>query len=312
MEMKACGLCGTDIEKLHGQYTAAMPVLGHEAVGVVAGVGSGVTEFRAGDRVFPHHHVPCRRCYFCRRGSETMCRRYRTSNLVPGGFSEFFIVPSWNVAGGGVLRLPQTVGFAEGAMIEPVACCLRALDRCGARPGESALVVGAGPVGLVHALLLDSMEAEVIVSDVNSARLAFARDRAIENTLDPRSVDVAESVKRLTGGRGADLAIVASGSPRATVQALRSVRKGGRVCLFGVPVKGSVLDYDFSDIFNSEVTMVTSYGATEIETAKALGLMASKLIDVRPLLTHKFPLGEFEKGVEVASSGEGMKIIITP
>src|SRR3972149_6256909 len=107
VEMKACGLCGTDIEKLEGRYTASPPVIGHEAAGVVAGVGEGAEGFKVGDRVFPHHHVPCSECYFCKHGSETMCARYRESNLDPGGFAEYFRVPAWNVQRGGVLKLPE-------------------------------------------------------------------------------------------------------------------------------------------------------------------------------------------------------------
>ena len=312
VEMKACGLCGTDVEKIRGQYTAAMPVLGHEAVGVVARLGSGVKGFEVGDRVFPHHHVPCHKCFYCRRGSETMCLRYRGSNIVPGGFSEFFIVPAWNVKGRRVLRLPSKVGFKECTMIEPVACCLRALDRCKVHSGESVLIVGAGPVGLAHAIILRAMKSHVMVSDISPERLSFAKKIGIKDALDPREVDVEEAAKRLSGGRGADLAIVASGSPKATVQALKAVRRGGRVCLFGVPVKGSVLDYDFSDVFNSEVSVITSYGATEAETARALSLIGSKKINVSPLLTHRYRLEGFGEALRVAAGGRGMKVVVTP
>lgn len=114
VKMEACGLCGTDLEKMRGEYTASMPVLGHEAVGFVADVGEGVTDFKKGDRVFPHHHVPCYECYFCKTGSETMCDMYRKSNIFPGGFSEYLKVPSWNVSKGGVLKLPERNEFRNG------------------------------------------------------------------------------------------------------------------------------------------------------------------------------------------------------
>jgi L-iditol 2-dehydrogenase len=310
--MKACGLCGTDVEKLHGEYTAAMPVLGHEAVGVVASVEGEAGGFKEGDRVFPHHHVPCHNCYFCQHGNETMCKEYRASNLDPGGFSDFFRVPSWNVAGGGVLRIPLSLGFEEASLIEPTACCIRALERCRVEGDETVLVVGAGPLGMTHALLLISMKARVCVSDVSGQRLEFAHRAGIELALDATKEDVPAAVKAFAAGRGADLAIVASGSPKAIVQALKSVRRGGRVCLFGVPFKGSILDYDVSDLFNSEISVITSYAATDVETRKALGMMAERRVNLGSLISHRFSLAELDKAVQVAERGEGMKTVIVP
>jgi L-iditol 2-dehydrogenase len=312
VEMKACGLCGTDVEKLRGRYTAAMPVLGHEAVGTVASVGEGVAGLKEGDRVFPHHHVPCRECYYCKQGSETMCDRYRTSNIDPGGFSEYFRVPKWNVDGGGVLRLPPGMEFEDASMIEPVACCIRALARCAVGPGDSVLVAGAGPVGIMHALLLKQMRSSVVISDVSEQRLKFAEKAGVGTVVDAAREDVTGAVKKQTGGRGADVAVVASGNPRAVIQGLRAVRKGGRVCVFGAIAKGSVLDYDFSDLFNSEVSVITSYGATEAETSKALDLIARKEVDFGRLITHRFHLSNFDEAVASSEEGSAMKVLMTP
>jgi L-iditol 2-dehydrogenase len=312
VQMKACGLCGTDIEKIHGEYTAAMPVLGHEAVGVVAQADGEAGGFRKGDRVFPHHHVSCGVCYYCRRGSHTMCDRYRTSNLDPGGFSESFRVPQWNVSHGGVLRLPDGIGFEEASLIEPVACCVRALDKCGVGAEDTVLVVGAGPVGMAHALLLAYRKASVLMSDVNRERLRFAQTRKTASVLDAVRTDIPREVRQRTSGRGADLAIAASGSREAIVQALRSVRKGGKVCIFGVPPRGSVLEYDVSDPYNSEVSIIPSYGASDSDTAKALEVIAAHAADFGSLVTHRFAITDFQEAVETATSGRGMKVVITP
>lgn len=312
VEMKACGLCGTDIEKIRGEYTASLPVLGHEAVGVVSSVGPGVAGLKEGDRVFPHHHVSCGACHYCRKGSETMCAEYRKSNLEPGGFAEYFRVPRKNVEAGAVLRLPRTLDFELGALIEPVACCIRGIDRLAPERGDTILVAGAGPVGMMHALLLKWRGAKVMVSDVSAPRLEFAREARVGATIDAGKGDVPRQVREHTGSRGADLALVASGSPRAIVQALEAVRRGGRVCLFGAPFKGSVLDYDISDAFNSEVSMITTYGATEKETKRAMKLLAAGTVDFAPLITHRFPLKDFEKGVEASLSGRAMKVLVTP
>ncbi len=310
--MEACGLCGTDLEKIRGEYTASMPRIGHEAVGRVASVGEGVVEFKAGDPVFPHHHVPCYECYLCRAGAETMCERYRTSNLDPGGFSESFRVPAWNVQKGGVLKLPDGMDFRVASMIEPLACCVRALVMCKVLEGDTVLVAGAGPVGMSHALLLREMGAKVIVSDVSEPRLEFAGKTGVDVVLNVARADVPGRVKSESGGRGADLAIVATGSKEAILQGLRAIRKGGTVCLFGVPHKGSVLDYDLSEFYNSGQHMVTSYAATEKDTKEALRILSAREEDFRSLITHTFPLERFEEAVEAATTARAMKVVVTP
>ncbi|MDE1854184.1 MAG: alcohol dehydrogenase catalytic domain-containing protein [Thaumarchaeota archaeon] len=309
--MAACGLCGTDLEKMRGEYTASAPVVGHEAVGTISAVGVGVSGYRVGERVFPHHHVPDYSCYVCRAGNETMCDSYRSSNLVPGGFSEYFAVPKWNVEGGGVLRVPEGMSFEVASLTEPLACCVRAIRKSDVKPGESALVTGAGPVGLMHALLLKSMGADVLVSDVSESRLRLAEKAETGQVLDAKA-DVPGNVAARTGGRGADLAVVASGSKGAILQGLRSVRKGGRVLLFGVPPVGSILDYDISGLYNAEQTILTSYGATEVDTKEALNVLTSRGTEFARLITHRFPLAGFQDAVAAASAGEAMKVVVTP
>jgi len=311
VEMKVCGLCGTDLEKMQGRYVASQPVLGHEASGVVSEVGEHVEGFNVGDRVFPHHHVPCYRCHLCRQGSETMCPHYRANNLDPGGFSEYFRVPAWNVERGGVLKLPEHVTFEEASLIEPTACCIRAMNRCNISGDETILVVGAGPIGLTYLRLLSMRGANVMVSDLNATRLEFAERVGASMICDATKTDVSLKVKEQTGGVGADLVIVASGSSAALVQALNVVRKGGKVCLFGVPAKGSRLDYDFSDIFNCEISIVTSNAATEAETKAALKLMEERRLNLASLITHRFKLDDFESAVQTAQRGDCGKIIIT-
>jgi len=312
VEMKACGLCGTDLEKMQGRYLASKPVLGHEASGVLTDVGENVESFKVGDRVFPHHHVPCYECHLCRHGSETMCPHYRANNLDPGGFSEYFRVPAWNVKHGGVLKLPEHVTFEEASLIEPTACCIRALNRCNVSGDETVLVIGAGPIGLTHLRLLSMRGATVMVSDINATRLEFAERFGASMVYDAAKTDASLKIKEQTGGVGADLVVAASGSSGAIVQALNAVRKGGKICLFGVPAKGSRLDYDFSDIFNSEISIITSNAATEVETKAALKLMEERKLNLTSLITHRFKLSDFEMAVETAFRGNCGKIIITP
>lgn len=300
--MKACGLCGTDIEKMEGKYTASKPILGHEPAGVVK--ASRHPAFSPGDRVFVHHHVPCYECYYCKNGSPTMCPHYRESNIYPGGFAEFFKVPSWNVQRGGVIKLPHNVTFEQATFVEPLATVVRAQRRASLRANEHVLVVGAGPMGLLHAALAKERGAKVVVTDVSQFRLSFAQ--GLGHAVLPPKGEIGE----FTEGRGADLTIVASGSPQAIVSGLKLTRKGGRVLLFGVPYKGTVLDYDISELLNSEISIIPSNAAVEEDTMEALHLITERRVNVDPLITHRFRLEEFYEAVRVAKQRESVKVII--
>ena len=309
VKMKACGLCGTDLEKISCQYVASQPILGHEPTGIVE--ESTVDWLKKGDRVFAHHHVPCYECYYCRKGSPTMCPYYRKTNLDPGGFAEYFRVPAWNVKRGGVLKLPDNVSFDEGAFIEPLATVIRAQRRVRIDEGDTVFIVGAGPMGLLHAIMAKVNKAgTIITSDISDFRVDFSYKVGVDYSINSKKVNVVDEVKKLTDGRGADVTIIASGSPRAILDGLYSTRKGGRVLLFGVPYKGTILNYDISELLNNEISIISSNAAVEEDTREALNLIASKRIDVTKLITNKFPLEQFNEAIRVANEGKSIKIII--
>lgn len=311
VEMKVCGICGSDLEKIRGGYTAAPPILGHEAVGVVREAGKGVRDIQEGDRVFPHHHVPCYGCGYCMAGSETMCPDYRKWHLEPGGFSEAFRVPPWNVEHGGVLPLPRSLSFEEGAFVEPLACTIRALDRFRVPKGSTILVSGAGPMGLLTIQLLPSYGAErILVSEVSAYRLRHA-ERLGASTVNPREEELREAVLGETEGRGADLAIVATSNPEALLQAIESTRDGGTVGLLGIPEAGATLP-DVSRLLTQELSLISSNAATERETQRSLRMLAEGTIEVAPLVTHRVGLDEIAKGFALAESAEALKVVVTP
>ncbi|MEM3971359.1 MAG: zinc-dependent dehydrogenase [Saccharolobus sp.] len=309
VKMKACGLCGTDLEKISCQYVASQPILGHEPTGIVE--ESTVDWLKKGDRVFAHHHVPCYECYYCRKGSPTMCPYYRKTNLDPGGFAEYFRVPAWNVKRGGILKLPDNVSFDEGAFIEPLATVVRAQRRVRIDEGDTVFIVGAGPMGLLHAAMAKVNRAgTIITSDISDFRVDFSYKVGVNYSINSKKVNVVDEVKKLTDGRGADVTIIASGSPRAILDGLYSTRKGGRVLLFGVPYKGTILNYDISELLNNEISIISSNAAVEEDTREALNIIASKRIDVTKLITNKFPLEQFNEAIRVANEGKSIKIII--
>ena len=313
VQMHACGICGSDLEKVFGQYGQPSMRLGHEPSGIILDVGSDVTDFKKGDRVFTHHHVPCYDCHYCNHGNETMCKKYYETNLSPCGLSEEYVVPAWNVSHGGVLKISDTLSYEEAAMIEPLACCVRAWDKFSYREGDSAAIFGVGPTGMMHVMLAHAKKfSKIFCFDVNDFRLDFAKKFNITESISSMDETRKQKILDNTDGQGVDVAIVATSSLKALDDAIDMVRKGGTVMMFGVPSKGAKMDLDMSKIYSKEITLVTSYAASDSDTKEALDLIESSKIDVKQLITHTYTISESQKAFDHARTGENaMKIIIT-
>ncbi len=313
VQMCACGICGSDLEKVFGNYGQPSIRLGHEPAGIVLDVGSNVNDFTKGDRVFTHHHVPCYTCHLCKHGNETMCKKYYETNLSPCGLSEEYIVPEWNVSHGGVLKLPDSMTFEEAAMIEPLACCVRAWGKYHYQEGDSAAIFGVGPTGMMHVMLAKSKKfSKIFCFDVNDFRLDFAKKFGVTEAINSIDEKRVEKIIEQTEERGVDVAIVATSSLKALEDAIQVVRKGGVIMMFGVPSKGAKIELDMSKIYSKEIAIVTSYAASDHDTKEALRLIESSEIDVRQLITHTYPILDSQKAFDHARSGKNaMKIIIT-
>jgi len=311
VKLAAAGICGTDIERVQGAYGPG-GILGHEVSGTIASIGDQVTDLRESDRVIAHHHVPCYECHYCRQGDHTMCDLFRKTNFDPCGLAEYFRVPETNVTRGGVVRLPSEVSFEEGSMIEPTACCVRALNRAEVRPGDKVLVVGLGPTGLTQIQLLKKMGVSTIIGvDILPHRLEMARKLGTTEAIDSSSRSVPEYVAELTRV-GVDLAIVSTGNPKAIQPALASVRKGGKVLLFGAPARGATIDLDVSTLFSRQISIVTSYSCVESDIHRALSILARGDIDLRSMVTDRFVLRDAPNALEQArTSRTAVKTIIT-
>jgi L-iditol 2-dehydrogenase len=313
VQMHACGICGSDLEKVFGQYGKPSMRLGHEPAGIILDVGSNVYDFKTGDRVFTHHHVPCYSCHYCKHGNETTCKKYSETNLSPCGLSEEYVVPEWNVTHGGVLKLPESMTFEEAAMIEPLACCVRSWSKYNYQEGDSAAIFGVGPTGMMHVMLAHSKKfSKIFCFDVNDFRLDFAKKFNVSETINSKDENRVEKILNQTDGRGVDVAIVATSSLKALEDAIEMVRNGGAIMMFGVPSKGAKIDLDMSKIYSKEITLVTSYAASDSDTKEALELIESSKIDVKQLVTHTYPITDSQKAFDHARTGENaMKIIIT-
>ncbi|MDW0138168.1 MAG: alcohol dehydrogenase catalytic domain-containing protein [Nitrososphaeraceae archaeon] len=311
VRMQSCGICGSDLEKVYGNYGMRSLRVGHEPAGVVIKVGKNLKKFQVGDRVFVHHHVSCYSCRYCLQGNYTMCNNYQTSNIEPCGLSEEFIVPKWNIQHGGVLKLPESISYDEAALIEPFACCIRGLNKISIKHGDNVAILGAGPTGVMHTLLARLLGANnIVVSDVNEFRLKFVEKYGVTAVnLNLEKLD--DVINNNTESLGVDVTILATGSMKAFESSLRITRRGGKILLFGVPSVGSKCDLDLNSLYSNEQIIIPSYGASEIETNQALSLMSDKSIDLLPLVTHRFQLRESDNAFKCAHEAvDAMKVLV--
>jgi L-iditol 2-dehydrogenase len=311
VRMQSCGICGSDLEKVYGNYGMRSLRVGHEPAGVVIKVGKNLKKFQVGDRVFVHHHVSCYSCRYCLQGNYTMCNNYQSSNIDPCGLSEEFIVPKWNIEHGGVLKLPESISYDEAALIEPFACCIRGLNKISIKHGDNVAILGAGPTGVMHTLLARLWGANnIVVSDVNEFRLKFVEKYGVTAVnLNLEKLD--DVINNNTESLGVDVTILATGSMKAFESSLRITRRGGKILLFGVPSVGSKFDLDLNSLYSNEQIIIPSYGASEIETNQALSLLSDKSIDLLPLVTHRFQLRESDNAFKCAHEAlDAMKVLV--
>ena len=314
VKMRACGLCGSDLEKVYGNYGMSSGRLGHEPSGEIVGVGDLVSGYSIGDRVFVHHHVPCYSCHYCRHGDYTMCTMFHSSNLDPCGLSEEILVPGWNVSRGGVIKLPSNVTFEKAALIEPLACCIRALDKSRIQNGDDIAIFGAGPAGIMLALLAQSIGCgKIFLIDINQFRLDLAEKHfQVECFNINIRPDTEESIREATGGRGVDISVVATSNPQAMVKAFNLTRRAGKIILFGVPGKGTQLVLDASLVYSNEWSFVPSYAASEIETNQSCRLLNNNRIEMDWIITHRFGLNQAEEAIRCAHEAkDSMKVVVT-
>jgi L-iditol 2-dehydrogenase len=319
VRVETCGVCGTDIKKIEYGLVQPPRIFGHETAGTVVHVGRGITEFAPGDRVAVHHHIPCRRCFYCRKQLYSQCESYRrtgtTAGFEPagGGFAEYIRVMDWIVKDGTV-RIPEQITFEEASFLEPLNTCLRALETAQLERGEVVVILGQGPIGLLLLQAASCEGADVIGLDLIETRLEMSRRLGARLSLNPDQTNIEREIEDLTGGRGADLAIVATADPRAVASAQRLVRRGGRVLLFAQTIPGETIPVDLSQICVEEKKLIGSYSASIELQAKAAELIFSRTVKVAGLVTHRFNLDRVLEGIHVAArpSQGSLKVMIRP
>ena len=307
LRLRGCGLCGSDIAKIVAPPARVSTVLGHEVVGDVVEAGAGVNGFSEGDRVVAAHHVPCARCHYCRRGSESMCREFKLSNLDPGGFAEYVRVPAPNVRYA-TFRIPDHLTDEEASFVEPLACCLRAVERARVEPGDTTVVIGLGSIGCLFTQLLKRAGAVVVGVDPVAERAALGRTRGADVTGEAEVV--APAMRELSQGRGADHVVVTAGGADVLPWAAAVVRDGGTIHYFaGGP--GEALPLSLGTLYHRELTVTSTYSSSPATLARAFWLLAAGKVEVGGLITHRVPLERLAEGVELMRRRQALKVYVT-
>src|ERR1017187_1664915 len=236
VRIDTCGICGTDLKKIHSGSHSAPRIFGHEMAGTIVMVGDGVAGFEIGDRVMAYHHIPCGKCYYCRKRTYAQCETYKkvgcTAGFAPagGGFAEYIRVRDWIVATGGLVRIPDDIPFEQASFIEPVNTCFKAVRLLSLEPDETVLVMGQGPIGILLAALARRTGATVLTSDLYAERHAiavkFGLDRPVVSSNDGARGDVVAATKAASEGRGADVVLVAVGADALIAMAMQAIRPG--------------------------------------------------------------------------------------
>ncbi len=318
VRVHTCGICGTDLKKIATGSHSAPRIFGHETSGVIVKVGEGVQKFRVGERVVVFHHIPCRECYYCRHKTFAQCSTYKkvgcTAGFEPsgGGFAEYVRVMDWIVEKGTV-RIPDGISFEQASFVEPVNTCIKGIETLRLRAGETVLVMGQGPIGLILATLAKRAGARVITSDLHPARLTIANSLDLKLTIDASKADAGQVVRGMTKGRGADAVILAVGGNGLIRPAIDATRAGGRVLLFAQTVRGEVT-IDPAAVCVDEKTLLGSYSASVELQEESVRFVMNREMDLERLISHRFPLQSGVEALNLAAHPQpgSMKIVIQP
>ncbi len=309
VKISAALTCGTDLKAyLRGHPMIPMPgVFGHEFSGVIAEAGKGIKGFKEGDAVMSVHSAPCLKCRYCRKGVFNLCEDIMNSKVL-GAFAEYILLPA-HIVKQNLFHKPDSLPYEEAAFLEPLSCVVHSMTDLAARKGDKVLIIGAGPIGLLHLLLAKLKGAEVIITGLERKRLALAKTLGADRAVAPE--ELMNTLSEFTGGMGVDFLFECTGQVSVWEDSVRYVRRGGTVVLFGGCRSGTTVKYDTYRLHYDEITLKGVFHFTPQDVKKAYSLLKGTL-DVSPLITRCYPLRDIETAFKKLSKGEGVKYAIIP
>lgn len=319
LRVAACGICGTDIKKIFHGFLPPPQIFGHEIAGTIVEVGRNVSRWQPGDRVVTFHHIPCGTCFYCERKLFSQCPSYKkvgvTAGFDPsgGGFAEYVRVMFWIVERG-MVHIPPDVSFEEATFVEPVNTCMKAIKKVRVAAGETVVVIGQGPIGLLLMLLAHRLGAIVLASDPMPERRVKSLTLGAAAVFDPSRENLLETVRARTRGRGADAVLLAVPSPALVREALALARPGGRVLLFAQNDPLMQVEFPAAAVGVEEKEILGSYSASVELQEESARLVFEQHLSLRELISHRFPLDEIGQALALAARpvGNSLKVVITP
>jgi L-iditol 2-dehydrogenase len=320
VQVKVVGLCQSDIKKILYPLYEPPRIFGHETAGVVAAVGNAVKDWTVGQRVIVLHHIPCMHCDYCLNENFSMCEVYKnittTAGFTPsgGGFAEYVKIPGHIVRNGGLMGIPDDITFEQASFVEPTNCCMKAVKKVQIQPGQTVLVTGSGPIGLMFMMLVNYLGARAIATDLLPSRIEKALQVGAVAAFDARDPDLAQKIQDLTNGMGVDVSLLAVPSDKAFFQALDCTRKGGKILFFAefpdeveIPINPNV-------IYRREIDLLGSYSSSYRLQRLSADIVFNKRIDVDALVSDRYPLSELSHAVAqaVKPGPDTYKILIYP
>ena len=314
------GLCQSDIKKIRYPLYEPPRIFGHETAGTIAAIGTEVQSWQVGQRIVVMHHIPCMHCNYCLNENYSMCDVYKnvttTAGFSPsgGGFADYVKVPGHIVRNGGLIPIPDKVTFEQASFVEPTNCCLKAVKKAQIAPGQTVLITGAGPIGLMFIMLVKYFGARAIATDLIPSRIDRAISIGADAAFDARDPDLSAKIQALTNGMGVDTSLLAVPSEKAFFQALDCTRKGGKILFFAefpdeveIPINPNVL-------YRREIDLMGSYSSSFKVQALAADIVFRQQIDVDALISDRYALKDLAAAVEqaVAPTPETLKILIYP
>ena len=317
LKVESVAICGSDIRIFHRGNPRVKPpqIIGHEVAGTVYKVGEKTSEFKREDRVVLGADVPCGKCYYCLRGHQNNCVEAMAFGYqLSGGFAQFISVPREAINAKIIQKLPDTLSFDEACLTEPLACVVNGQNLSDIKAGDTVAIIGAGPIGLMHAMLARAKGAtKIILSELSEKRIELSKGFPIDVVINPKNEDPIKRVLEETEGRGADVVIVAAPSSIAQAQAIYMVRNLGKVNYFGgLPPDTKEIPIDTNRIHYKEIFVHGSHGSSPKDNHIALKLIASRQVSAKKLITYTLPLEEINKGFRLVESGEALKVVLKP
>jgi L-iditol 2-dehydrogenase len=317
LKVQAAGICGTDLRILHGAHrkfpAGTVRIPGHEVVGTIAQVGDGLSGYTVGQRVFVAPNMGCGHCRQCISGNNNVCADYQAIGItLDGAFAEYMRVPAAAVRQGCLMPIADHVDSAIATLIEPFACVLRGQRPLAVKPGETVLVIGAGPIGIMHLkLALLSGAGKVLVSEMAPERQEQAKQAGADRVIQPGVEDLAAVIAEETRGQGADVIVVAAPAHAAQEQALQLAAIGGRINFFGgLPKDRPTIHFDSNLVHYKELIVTATTACSTQDCWQAAEIINSGKIDLRAVVSQRFPLAETLAGFAAAEDRRSLKVVI--